>query len=68
MSTTLTTTVTNEQVRAVLTALGEDKLLDFPIAWDKNNVGYLEYTELSARLVLADDGFVQSVADYINGE
>lgn len=58
--------VTAEQVRAVLTALGEDALLSLPIAWNNNGVGYFEYTELSARLILADDEWVEEITTYIN--
>lgn len=60
------TNVTEEQVKAVLVALGEDALLDIPIAWDRNNVGYMEYTELSARFILASPEWVAQITDYIN--
>jgi hypothetical protein len=62
----LSTTITNEQVKQVLQALGEDGLLDFHIAWDKNGVGYFEYTELSHDLITASDDTIQGITDYAN--
>jgi hypothetical protein len=62
----LSTTITNEQVEQVLTALGEDGLLNFHIAWDKNGVGYFEYTELSHDLITASKDTIQSITDYAN--
>lgn len=58
--------ITKEQVKQVLTALGEDGLLDFPVYEWKNGVGYFEFTELSANLILATDEKTQQIADYIN--
>jgi hypothetical protein len=58
--------ITHEQVKAVLTVLGEDALLDLPIAWDKNGVGFFEYTELSARLILAPAEWITDIMDAVN--
>jgi hypothetical protein len=62
----MSTTVTNEQVAQVLTALGEDGLLNFHIAWDKNGVGYFEYSELSYELISASAETIQGITDYAN--
>jgi hypothetical protein len=62
----MSTTITNTQVEQVLTALGEDGLLNFHIAWDKNGVGYYEYTELAHDLITASPETIQSITDYAN--
>lgn len=56
--------ITNEQVKAVLTALGEEFTIDIPAV--HNASGYwIEYSELNAYLILADEATVEEVAEYV---
>lgn len=58
--------ITNEQVKAVLTALGQEFTIDIPAVHNKDGY-WIEYTELNAYLILANEATVEGIAEYVRG-
>lgn len=57
--------VTPEQVKAVLQALGNEFLVDLQAVHNKDGY-WLEYTETAAGLILSPEDWHKQIADYVN--